>query len=55
MGKLWEVLVVAAKVFRLRVCRLDAVIRVALVRMVSMLLPAACRPNAVISDSPCRC
>ena len=55
MGKLWPVLVVAAKVFRLRVCHFDAVIRVALVRLASRLLPAACRPKAVISDSPCHC
>ena len=54
-GKLWVVLVVAAKVFRLRVCLLDAVIRVTLVRLASRLLLAACRPKAVISDSPCLC
>jgi hypothetical protein len=36
MGKLRAVLVVAAKVFRWRLCRLEAVIRVALERLASV-------------------
>ena len=46
---------VAAKVFRLRVCRMEAVLRVALERLVSKLFPAACCPKAVIRDSPGLC
>ena len=42
------------KVFRLRLCRLEAVIRVVVERLASRLIPAACRPKAVIRDSPGR-